>query len=66
LIEALSEYVRAYNSQARIQTELDQQAKERLILKLREAKEDSRIENQRLENQWRSALLEKSEVESAC
>jgi len=50
LIEALSEYVRAYNSQARVQTELDQQAKERLIQQLREAKEESRIEHQRLES----------------
>lgn len=31
LIDALSEYVRSYNSQARIQTELDQQAKDRLV-----------------------------------
>lgn len=66
LIEALAEYVRANNTQARMQTELDLQAKERLTQQLREAKEDARIENQRVEAQWRATLLEKSEAESAC
>lgn len=66
LFDILFQVSKKVESESELQRQLDVQTRERLEVQLREAKEESRNERQRLEDRLRQVMLEKSEMDANC